>query len=135
MKLSIKILENVSSVNHWNYASEATLQEGDVNEIYLQVVDSSKQVPINDSQWPLRYMLKDTPSLTAEFPSIDDAQVFEIVATQPYPEDSSIWKLSFASNKTPKAGAFKITIVEGSISRSFIVNNMLVVEYLNIGSC
>lgn len=140
MRLNVKMLKNVSNINSWYYASEATIQEGQANEIYFQLVDFDK-IPGNDKSValpdsPLRYMPTGTiVTLTASFPSIDSAQEFTVVGTQPFPKDPSIWKLSLTANQLPKAGNFKITLVEDGVSKNILAKNALSVDLLNVGSC
>jgi hypothetical protein len=133
MKLSIKSLDNVSSENHWEYASSINVQEGQVNEFYVQLVDLSKQIKINDTTWPLRY-IPTSPSLTATFPSLDDAGSFDITATSPF-SDKSIFKFTLTSSQTPKSGSIEFLLVDNAIEKRFIVTSILVVDLLNIGSC
>jgi hypothetical protein len=141
MRLSAKILENVSNINHWNYASEAHVYEGQVNYIYLQLVDLSKTIDIDGtigsiSDYPMRYIPQGTSiSLVAVFPSIDDAQQFEITATQPFADDKSIWKIATPSSQLPKSGNFQLKLTEDGVTKTFFVKASVVAELLNIGGC
>jgi hypothetical protein len=137
MKLAIKPLDNVSSENHWNYASEINLQEGQINDFYIQIVDMSKQLVIRDDGAivPLRYIVQGTAkAVSIEFPSLNTAQVFTVTGSAPF-SDKSIWKFSLTSSQTPKSGNIKVTITEDGISKSFIASNIMSVELLNVGSC
>lgn len=141
MRLSAKILENVSNVNHWNYANEAYVYEGQVNEMYIQLVDLSKAIYVDSiigevSDYPMRYISQgNTVSLTGIFPSIDDAQEFEITASQPYADDKSIWKLTFPSSNLPKSGNFQLRITEDGVSKIFMVKASIVANMMNVGGC
>jgi hypothetical protein len=137
MKLAIKPLDNVSSENHWNYASEISIQEGQINDFYIQIVDMSKQLVIRDdgAAAPLRYIVQGTSkAVSIQFPSLDDADVFTIIGSAPF-SDKSIWKFSLSSSQTPKSGSIKVTLTEDGISKSFIASNVMSVELLNVGSC
>ena len=136
MRLNAKILKNVADVNNWQYANQASIQEGQVNEIYLQLVDydkvpgSDKSTALPDS--PLRYMPQAGASLTARIPS---AQDFEVNASQPYANDTSIWKISLLSTQIPKSGNFKLKLTEGGADKQILVKNAIAVDLLNVGSC
>ena len=141
MRLSAKLLQNVINVNHWEYANEIYIGEGNVNEFYFQLVNLSKSPNPEDGigilpEFPMRYMSQASAiSIKVFFDSIDDDEEFEINATQPFADDKSIWKISLTSSQTPKAGAIKITVTEDGVEKSFIVQSAIVVDYSEIGSC
>ena len=140
MRLSAKILKNVASVNQWYYGNQASVQEGQANEIYLQIVnlditpgaEKSAALP----EYPIRYISQATVSaLVATFPSIDDASEFSITATQPFASDKSIWKLSLSNTQLPKSGNFKLKLTEDGADKNILVKNGVSVDLLNEGSC
>ena len=140
MRLNAKMLKNVANVNSWAYANEATIQEGQANEIYFQLVDfdqipgTSTSTVLPDS--PLRYMPQGTViELSASFPSIDSAQEFSVVGTQPFPQDPSIWKVTLLSTQVPKSGNFKIKLMEDGKAKNILAKNAIAVDLLNVGSC
>lgn len=139
MRLNAKILKNVANVNNWQYANQASIQEGQANEIYFQLVDydkvpgSDKSSALPDS--PLRYMPQGVASVSATFPSIDSALEFTVVATQPFADDKSIWKISLLSTQLPKSGNFKIKLTEDGADKNILAKNAIAVDLLNVGSC
>ncbi len=139
MRLNAKILKNVANVNNWQYANQASIQEGQANEIYFQFVDydkvpgSDKSSALPDS--PLRYMPQGEVSVSATFPSIDTALEFTVVATQPFADDKSIWKVSLLSTQLPKSGNFKIKLTEDGADKNILAKNAIAVDLLNVGSC
>jgi len=140
MRLYAKILDNVSNVNHWNYANQAYIYEGQVNEMYIQLVDLSKNLHVAgsvsaNSNIEMRYIPQGVTSVSIEFPSIDDSEVFSIAATQPFIDDKSIWKVTIPSNKMPQSGAFKLTLIESGASKSVMVKDCVRTVLLKIGSC
>lgn len=141
MRLFAKILDNVYNVNSWHYVNRAYLYEGQINEIYLQLVDLSKNIKIgaivgSSSDYPLRYFSQASiVSLTVTFSSIDDTQIITAVATQPFIDDKSIWKITLPANQTPKSGSIQITITEDGVSKTFTLPNAITVELLNQGGC
>lgn len=141
MRLSAKILDNVSSINHWNYSNEAHVYEGQVNEIYFQLVDLSKTVEVNGvigqiSDYPMRYIPQGSVvSVSLEFDSIDDSEVFTVNATQPFSDDKSIWKASISASQLPKTGNFKLTLTEDGVSKSVIVKSSIIANLYEVGGC
>lgn len=141
MRLNAKALKNVSSVNQWEYANEAHAQEGQVNDIYIQLVDLDKTPAIDKSvalpDYPLRYMPQYTTSvaLEATFDSLDDSAKLSVLGSQPFAQDPSIWKFTLSASQTPRSGniTFKLTL-DGS-DKFFIAHSAIAVETLEIGSC
>ena len=140
MRLSAKILKNISNINAWEYTSSAFIQEGQANDIYIQLVDLNRSVSPEKSsafpEHPIRYISQATAVVvTAIFDSVDDALEFEIIGTQPFADDGSIFKFTLTSAQTPSAGNLKIEISEDAAIKTFIVKGAISIDYLNIGSC
>lgn len=142
MRLSAKILKNVIDINHFQQANQAMLVEGQINEIYVQLVDmdwSTKASPEQSSafiQYPIRYISQATVfEATANFLSIDDDEAFSVIGTQPFADDKSIVKFSLSDTQLPNAGNMTITISEDGVERTIFVQNALNVELLNKGGC
>ena len=140
MRLNAKILKNVANVNQWYYANEAAVQEGQANEIYIQLVDLDKTPGIEKSSvlpdFPLRYISQGTVvALEATFPSIDDAEEIVIAGSQPFSDDKSIWQFSLSNSQLPKSGNFKLKLTEDGVDRYILVRNAVSVELLSPGSC
>jgi len=140
MRLNAKILKNVAGVNQWYYSNQATVQEGQINEIYLQLVDLDKMPGIEKSpalpDFPLRYIPQGTTvTLVAFFPSIDDATEITVSASQPFADDKSIWKISLTAAQLPKSGNFKLTLTEDGTVKKILVKNGISAELLSVGSC
>ncbi len=95
MLLGARILSGVASVNIFDYVDSARFTEGDVVDLYFQIVDLN--VEANSYQVKgRRYMPSAVaaPLMTVSFGSIDDAKKINRVATQPFSQDPSIWKVS-----------------------------------------
>jgi len=140
MRLSAKFLKNVANVNHWEYSSTVYIQENQSNEFYLQIVDMLK---IHDDEvspvlpsFPLRYIPQGTViSLEATFESIDDSQVFTITASQPFSDDTSIWKIDLTSSQVPQNGVVTLTLPEDGVEKLFKTQSAVSVDLLNSGGC
>ncbi len=141
MRLSAKPLKNVENVNNWLYANQVSVYEDQINDLYFQIVDLSKnpQITSVSSAYPecaMRYLSQTTVvSVSITFPAIDDDEEFSVVGTQPYTDDKSIWKFTLSSSQLPKTGYAKFTITEDGVAKSFLVNSVIRAELLNIGSC
>lgn len=134
MRLGAKILKNVASVNHYEYAEYTHIQEGQVNEFYIQIFDLDK-LPTGNSALPLRYMPKDDSSLDVVFPALNSDNEVKIIATQPFTEDKSIWKVALTSEQIVNSGALKIKLTEGSIERFYIISSGIYVDTYEVGGC
>lgn len=140
MRLSAKILKNVNSVNSWQYVSQAFMQEGQANEMYIQLVDLDQSTSIvcekstANPEHPIRYISPATTVVvSALFDSLETIGQFNITATQPFATDKSIFKLSLTLAQVPNSGNLTITVVEDSVSRSFVVRSAVSVSTLSVG--
>ena len=146
MYLSIKPLDNVVSVNSWNYSSYMYAYEGQPNTLYFQLVRLDK----NLNTIPMRYLsqaaaltVKMTfPAIKVSVPSIPDINInvditnqFTVQATQCFLDDKSIWKIALTSAQLPSSGAVQVAIIEDGIESDFVVKNAVSTERLKIGSC
>jgi len=94
MLLSARILEDVASVNSFEYAAQANWTEGDSLTLYIQLIDAS----LNTSRQGFepvgrRYMPPAGSTLVVKLENIDDSKVVTRNAVQPFPEDASIWAI------------------------------------------
>lgn len=142
MRLSAKIMKNIVDINHWQHANQAIIVEGQANSIYIQLVDldwSTKASPEQSAafnQYPIRYISQATTiTVEMQFLNIDDAQEFSVSASQPFPDDKSIWKVDLTSDQIPAAGNMIINVTEDSVVKSFVVKQAIKTELLNAGSC
>lgn len=142
MRLSAKILKNVNHVNSWQYASQSYMQEGQANVLYIQLVDLDQSTPVAaekspaNPEHPIRYISQAAVIIASAFfdDLVTDSQ-FTITGTQPFASDKSILKFDLSSSQVPNSGNLKITLVEDSVSRSFVIRSAVSVQTLNIGGC
>ena len=142
MRLGAKILKNVVDVNHWQHSNQAHLAEGQANDVYVQLVDldwSTKASPEQSSafpQFPIRYISDATVvSVKAVFLDIDDDQEFEIIGTQPFSDDKSIYKFELTNEQIPNSGNLLIVVTEDGADKSIVVQNGISVDLINRGGC
>lgn len=140
MRINAKILKNVANINQWEYANQAYAQEGQINEFYFQLVDLDKtheterSIALPDN--PLRYIPQGAVvSVEVTFPDIDSASQFTVIASQPFADDKSIYKVTLASSQIPNSGGFTIKLIEDGVEKQFLVRDAIKVELLNVGGC
>lgn len=129
MKLSVKFLKNVANVNTFQYASQWNISEGSSQVLYFQFIDKLKD--------DLRYMSQaDTiDEVSVIFLNIDEASEIIKTATQAFPDDKSIWAITLDSDEVPNSGAVKFSITEDGQERRFRVEQAIIVDLLDAGSC
>ena len=142
MRLNARMLKNVTDVNHWEYAREAHIQEGQTNEFYLQLVDVDqvpdeeikKSIPLPD--FPLRYIPQGTTiTLELTFPDLNTDNNIVVDATQPFSDDLSIFKVTLNSLQTPHSGSVKARLTIDGVDKYFLMNNVIVTDLLEVGDC
>lgn len=140
MRLSGKILKNVTSINRWEYASQSIVAEGQSNTVFVQLVDLEHSFKQEKSEafpeFPIRYISSATVmSAEAFFSALVDDEQITITGTQAFADDKSIWKFELSDSQVPKSGSLKITITEDGISKTFIIQQAISTEVLGIGGC
>jgi hypothetical protein len=128
MKIYIKALKNVDNINSWNYTPTAVSYQGQTNSIYFQIVDKDRV----DST---RYIPVSGASCSIFFPNLDNAKKLTIQATQPFPQDSSIWMVTIASNQNISSGNVVFNLTENAITRSFVIDSFISVNSSLVGLC
>tara|TARA_R100000951_G_scaffold112718_1_gene113482 strand:- start:12058 stop:12447 length:390 start_codon:yes stop_codon:yes gene_type:complete len=129
MKLSAKFLINVSDVNNFDFADQWDISEGSAHKLYFQLTDKQKD--------DLRYLSQATviDAVTVTFLSIDDNSEITKTATQEFADDKSIWSIELLATEIPNAGAVKMSITEDGVESQFRVEQAIVVDLLEAGSC
>lgn len=89
MKLSARMLQNVQSVNVFEAVDALRRTEGDSEALYFVLIDASQDRPTGR-----RYVAPDDSELEVTLHNIDDARELTRSATQPFPGDLSIWKVT-----------------------------------------
>lgn len=114
MRLSARILENVTGVNTWSHADQAEFTEGDAPTIYLQLIDLS-QDRADKGVVPggRRFIPAAGATLSVLLDALDDSRKITRAATQPYAQDPSIWALQLlATDKIRGTISLKLTLTE-----------------------
>jgi hypothetical protein len=129
MLLACRFLIDVAGVNSFEYSNSPEWYEGDSQTLYMQLIDASLDRP-EEGFVPAgrRYIPASGAILTVTLMNIDTAKVVERIATQPYQQDGSIWRIEVLPTD-PLKGTInvKLKLVEGtSIKRSGDRPNMIV---------
>lgn len=96
MLLSARFLNQVASVNSFEYADNAQWTAGDTVTLYFQLADLTLDRP-SGGYFPAgrRYMPASGATLNVTLANVDTAVQLVRAATQPYPTtDPSIWSVS-----------------------------------------
>ena len=130
MLLSIRPLNDVSNVNSFEYADHVSWYEGNAADFYFQLIDASLDTDLKGfSPAGRRYMPPATSTLSVQFQNIDDAKVINRLATQPFPGDASIWKVTMlATDAIHGSPQLVLTLTEPTRSIKGKVKNAVKIE-------
>ena len=115
MLLSGRMLNNVTTVNSFNYAETAVqFTQGDTVDLFFQTIDASRDLATKGfSPSGFRYMPISGATMMVTLGNVDSNVAITRAAVQPYPtQDPSIWKVSLLSSDT----------VSGTISIKIVLN-------------
>lgn len=119
MLLSVRMLNDVTSVNSYEVVDRASYTVGDTTTIYVQLIDLSKDRPERGYvPGGRRYCPAVGATLTVTIDNIDNAKkITNRVASQPYPtQDPSIWAIPITSTDTAEGTcAVRITLTQGGV--------------------
>jgi hypothetical protein len=116
MHLSARVLKDVQSVNSFEPDTELSWTEGDTLDVHLQLIDVSLDRALQGFQPEgRRYVPTAGATLSCVIENIDDAKKITRLATQPFANDGSIWRLNILSTDvirgTPQ---LRLTLTEGT---------------------
>lgn len=132
-KLTGRPLIDVCDVNSFVPGTEVEISAGDTADFYFQLVDT-QQLTVGHGYVPagLRYMPAVGATLAVTFLNLDSAKQFARSATQPFPQDPSIWKVSIlASDPLTGTVSMKFTLNEGTVTRTGLMQAVLLVSGIN----
>jgi hypothetical protein len=121
MLLSCRFLNDVAGVNTFQYASQVEVAAGDGQTVYFQLIDASLDRPDQGfSPSGRRYMPASSSTLLVTLANVDDAKKLVRTATQPFPQDPSIWSIPLLSTDPLKGTVFmQAVLTEPSRRLSF----------------
>lgn len=110
------MLDDVTSVNGFQFANQIWFTVGDSPTIYFQLIDDSKD-RVDQGFVPAgrRFVPADGATLSVVFDSVDMSRQVTKVATQPYAQDPSIWSVTIVSTDTILGTVnMKLSLTEGT---------------------
>lgn len=113
MKIGYCFLENVKDVNSYDNVSELELIRGNAGKIYFQLVDANSPTPDCEDLYR-RYIPASGVTVVAFFDHIADSKQITRVASQPFPEDSSIWSVDILTTDKLALNSLEVTVTEGA---------------------
>jgi hypothetical protein len=123
MLLSARMLQDVASVNSYELTEEVEFTQGDTVDIYFQLVDASLDKAVKGFvPSGRRYVPAAGATLSVKLDNIDDNIQVTRAASQPFANDSSIWKVSVLStDRIIGTCAMVLTLTEaGKVTRGRI---------------
>lgn len=125
MVLGVRFLKDVASINSYEYAEVGEFTEGDVVSVYFQLIDITLDKAIQGFNPAGRRVVPATgATLQCVVQNIDDAVKVTRFASNPFPDDRSIWKLDFfATDKCRGTSNLKLALTEGAnVTRGLVAN-------------
>lgn len=137
MLLSARALNDVASVNSFEFNNEVSWYEGDAGYIYFQLTDASLDSDMKGfSPSGRRYMPPALSTLSVQIQNIDTSKVLTRTATQPFPEDASIWRIQMLSTDTIHGSPqLLLTLVEPTRTIRGLVKNMVKIYSVSNTGC
>lgn len=116
MLLSARPLKDCVGVNSFEPATELEWTEGDTVDLFFQLIDSQLDKPEQGfSPAGRRYVPAAGATLSCVLENIDDAKQLTRLATQPFANDGSIWKLSILGTDSIRGTPqLRLTLTEGA---------------------
>lgn len=116
MKLSLRLLDDVASVNSMEAVTELSVTSGDPQTVFVQLIDAVRHR--DDANAPaVRYMPAAGATMSLVFDNIDTAKKVTKVASQPFATDGSVWKVDLTTQDTAKLSgtvSLVFTLTEGT---------------------
>lgn len=109
-QIAIRLLDDVQSVNSMELATEVSAAAGDPLTVNLQLVNTMR-LSWDTNSPVVRYMPAVGATLSIVFENIDASKRITKVASQPFAQDGSIWRVDLTPQDTQK--------LRGTISLSY----------------
>lgn len=133
MRLGIQLLDSSATLNRFKVVSVLTINQGETFDVFFQLVDQEQSI---------RYVpavgatcLVEVPRLAEAFGTLSNQRVnsdFSIRrgASNPFPDDRSIWKLTLSTTETANlmSSNIRVTITEGSVVKIALMPQALKVN-------
>jgi hypothetical protein len=115
-QITIRLLDDVQSVNSMELATEVSTAAGDPLVVNLQLINHTR-LSCDENSPVVRYIPAVGSTLTVVCENIDNSKRVTKIASQPFAQDGSIWRIDLTSQDTLKMrGTITLayTLTEGS---------------------
>lgn len=113
MKLGFRVLDQVQDVNHLKKVETLEIVRGNATTLYLQLVSIIGN-GVGEEDEELRYMPNTPATLCVEFHNLDGCLCRHRQATQPFPQDTSIWAVPIMTHDVLQFNSINATLTEGN---------------------
>jgi hypothetical protein len=116
MLLSARPLVDLNGINSWEPSTQWLMTEGDSTTLAMQLIDASLDRP-DQGFMPSgrRYIPDANATLVVMIENIDDQKKIQRIATQPYPQDGSLWTVTILPTDPIRGSPqVRLTLTEGS---------------------
>lgn len=130
MLLSCSFLTQVADVNNYAEVLKVLMTEGDTVDVYLQLRDVSVN-PASAGFHPpgRRYVPAAGATLQITVDSIDNARKIVKFGSQPFTNDSSVWKFTLLpTDKVVGTHPIKLVLTEGGKVTYGVLNNAVLAQ-------
>lgn len=117
MKLSARMIQNLTTVNNFGWTDQAQFTQGDTASVYFQLIDDTQDKAVKGF-YPAgrRYVPAAGATLSVKLDNINDAIAITRAAFQPFPLDPSIWQVQvLATDTIVGTCALALTLTEGAV--------------------
>jgi hypothetical protein len=115
-QIVIRLLDDVQSVNSMELATEVSTAAGDPLVVNLQLVNHTR-LSCDENSPAVRYIPAAGATLTVVCENIDNSKRVTKIATQPFAQDGSIWRIDLTPQDTLKMRGtitLSYTLTEGT---------------------
>lgn len=126
------MLDNVASVNQFDYADSVMFTQGDQVDVYFQLIDANRdRAQFGFQPAGRRYMPASGATLSVKLDNVDDNVALTRTATQPFPtSDPSIWKVSILNSDAIRGTcALVLTLTQSGVVTKGRVQSAVLIQY------
>lgn len=140
MKLGFKYLDQVADMNHYEVAEKREIVRGNADTLYLRletIIDNKLRErghEDTDVHRTVRYLPQAGATLTVNFINLDSSQNVTRVATNPFPQDTSIWMVPILPTDVLQYNSVQAQLFEGVAPNQVITQVLPLSEIVSVDS-
>jgi hypothetical protein len=125
MRLTFKFLNNVKDFNTFDEVSELTIVEGTPQYLYIQLAQIFDE-HMSPDEHKLRYIPVDVAAtLSIEFNNIDSSKNLSRIATNPFSQDKSIWRINILASDIIQSDSITVKLTESGVTSTLLPDGSL----------